>query len=274
MLNPMHYQQIGDPHSGLRKFPAVVANPPFNLDFSSTRDAIASTRAKTDRFFAGVPTIPKNKKDSMAIYLLFIQHILYVMEDDGIAAIVLPSGFLTKTTRIEKGIKKALIDNHWLKGVVTMPSNIFANTATSVSILFIDKKIEEEPVENEEDTEKPSVVLIDASHLGHTVKDNGNQRTILSADEERQIIDTFQTRTAIKDFSVVVPYDELADAEYSLSPGQYFPVSVEHEQVSEELFETTYADLKNQLDELFAQSETYHKEIQNVLGRVTYCETE
>lgn len=274
MLNPMHYQQVGDPHSGLRKFPAVVANPPFNLDFSSTRDAIASNWAKTDRFFAGVPTIPKNKKDSMAIYLLFIQHILYVMEDDGIAAIVLPSGFLTKTTRIEKGIKQALIDNQWLKGVITMPSNIFANTATSVSILFIDKKVEAKPVENEEDAEKPSVILIDASHLGHTVKDNGNQRTILSAEEEEQIIGTFKDRTATKDFSVVVPYDEIAEAEYSLSPGQYFPVTIATEHIDEADFAHQIEEYKHSLTEFQIQSNTLLKGINDILTRISLTSIE
>lgn len=271
MLNPMHYQQVGDPHSGLRKFPAVVANPPFNLDFSSTRDAIASTWAKTDRFFAGVPTIPKNKKDSMAIYLLFIQHILYVMEDDGIAAIVLPSGFLTKTARIEQGIKKALVDNQWLKGVITMPSNIFANTATSVSILFIDKKkLEAKPVENEEEAEKPSVILIDASHLGHTVKDNGNQRTVLSDEEEEHIIRTFTQREEHKDFSVVVPYDDIVSSGYSIAPGPYFPVTIEHEIISAEEYQQQVEESLSELELLWTTSTNLHTQIVNAMGRLNH----
>ena len=66
--------------------------------------------------------------------------------------------------------------------VVNMPSNIFATTGTNVSILFIDKA-------NKED-----VVLIDATSLGEKVKEGKNQKTLLSATDEAQIIDTFNNK--------------------------------------------------------------------------------
>ena len=62
----------------------------------------------------------------MAIYLLFIQHILYCLKDAGKAAVVVPTGFLTAKSGIERKIREKLIDNQWLKGAVSMPSNIFA----------------------------------------------------------------------------------------------------------------------------------------------------
>ena len=106
----------------------------FKMDFSSTRDIIENKWSASDRFFAGVPTIPNKKKDGMSIYLLFIQHILYSLKDDGKAAIVVPTGFITAQSGIEKKIRERIIDNKWLKGVISMPSNIFANTGTNVSI--------------------------------------------------------------------------------------------------------------------------------------------
>ena len=72
----------------------IVSNPPFKLDFSDWRDDVEQLPNSQERFFAGVPTIP-NKKDKMAIYLLFIQHILYSLNDTGKAAIVVPTGFIT-----------------------------------------------------------------------------------------------------------------------------------------------------------------------------------
>lgn len=83
------------------KMDYIVSNPPFNLDFSQWRDEILTLPDKNLRFFAGVPNVPKKKKSSMSIYLLFIQHILCSMSDDGHAAIVVPSGFLTDTGSIE-----------------------------------------------------------------------------------------------------------------------------------------------------------------------------
>ena len=75
------------------------------------------------------------------LYLLFTQHVLYSLKEDGKAAIVVPAGFLTAQAfskggkpSIEGAIRKKLVDEHMLKGVISMPSNIFANTGTNVSV--------------------------------------------------------------------------------------------------------------------------------------------
>ena len=159
MLSPAHYEKKDDPNSGLKHFSYITANPPFKMDFSSTRDLIDSKWEATSRFFAGIPKIPNTKKDSMAIYLLFIQHILYSLKDDGKAAIVVPTGFITAQAGTEKKIRQKITDAGWLKGVISMPSNIFANTGTNVSVLFIDKS-----------NTDGNVMLVDASKLGTKVK--------------------------------------------------------------------------------------------------------
>lgn len=96
LLNPAHFQVEHEPTSGLKKYAYQTANPPFKLDFSSTRDAIEQKWSETDRFFAGVPKIPASKKESMAIYLLFIQHIMYCMKDNGKYGELVYAGFLIK----------------------------------------------------------------------------------------------------------------------------------------------------------------------------------
>ena len=75
---------------------------------------------------------------SMSIYLLFLQHIIYSLSDKGKAAVVVPTGFITAQSGIEKKIREKLIDEKMLKGVVSMPSNIFATTGTNVSVIFIE----------------------------------------------------------------------------------------------------------------------------------------
>lgn len=188
------------------KFDYIVSNPPFKLDFSSWRDQIANEPDASERFFAGVPKIPNKAKDKMAIYLLFIQHILYNLAPSGRAALVVPTGFISAQSGIEKKIRQRLVEQHWLKGAISMPSNIFANTGTNVSVVFIDKL----------NTDN-KVVLVDASKLGTDIKTDGkNQRTVLSPEEEQKIIDTFNNIEAIDDFSVTVTYDEIKDKNYSL----------------------------------------------------------
>jgi type I restriction enzyme M protein len=85
--------------NGLKKFDFIVSNPPFKLDFSDFRDDLDKPDNKA-RFFAGIPTVPAKMKDSMQIYLLFLQHIIYSLSASGKAAIVVPTGFLTEKSGI------------------------------------------------------------------------------------------------------------------------------------------------------------------------------
>ena len=216
MTNPAHYQVENDPSSGLKKFDFITANPPFKLDFSSTRDEIEQKWNGTNRFFAGVPKIPNKKKESMAIYLLFIQHILYSLKDDGKAAIVVPTGFITAQSGIEKTIREKMINEKMLRGVISMPSNIFSNTGTNVSVIFIDKSKEYDKDGKEIERK---VLLMDASNLGTKMKDGKNQKTVLSTEEENKIIDTFVGGQVIEDFTVEVTNKQIEEKNYSFSAG-------------------------------------------------------
>lgn len=70
LLNARHLNSRQD---NIATFDYVVSNPPFNMDFSETRAALAGDSYRA-RFFAGVPNTPNKKKDGMAIYQLFLQH--------------------------------------------------------------------------------------------------------------------------------------------------------------------------------------------------------
>ena len=256
---PAHYNIPHDPSSGVKKFDYITSNPPFKMDFSSTRNTIEQKWCETDRFFAGVPKIPNKKKDSMAIYLCFIQHILWSLKDDGKAAIVVPTGFITAQNGIEKKVREKIIDNKWLKGVVSMPSNIFANTGTNVSVLFIDKSNTE-----------GEVMLVDASKMGTKVKDGKNQKTVLSDEEVIKIENTFINQDIVDDFSVKVTYDDIKNKNYSLSAGQYFEVKIEYVDLSEEEFEEKMNTYKSNLEKYFAEGKNLEDEILKGLEMLSY----
>jgi type I restriction enzyme M protein len=253
ILDPYHKEDNGE----LKRFKFITSNPPFKLDFSDF-SADLDSKENQERFFAGIPNVPAKKKESMAIYLMFLQHIIHSLTEDGKAAVVVPTGFITAQSGIDKKIRQKLVDEKMLAGVVSMPSNIFANTGTNVSILFIDK------------TNKGDVVLIDASNLGETVKEGKNQKTVLTHAEKEQIIDTFNNKEVIDDFSVVVSYDDIATKNYSLSAGQYFEVKIEYIDISKEEFSEKIKKLTNNLDSLFEQSHELETEIKNQLDGVSY----
>ncbi|BCN92770.1 DNA methyltransferase [Thiomicrorhabdus immobilis] len=241
----------------LKKFDYIVSNPPFKLDFSDIREELDSKENK-ERFFAGIPTVPKKEKDKMKIYTLFLQHIITSLKSEGKAAVVVPTGFITAKTGIDNKILKHLVDNKMLAGVVSMPSNIFATTGTNVSILFID------------DSNKGDVVLIDASNLGEKVKDGKNQKTVLSPAEEQKIIDVFNDKQAVEDLSVAVSYEEIAAKNYSLSAGQYFDVKIEYVDITPDEFKAKMQSFTDNLDSLFSQSHELEAEIKKQLAGLNY----
>ncbi len=256
LLNPFHKNRKGD---SLATFDYIVSNPPFNVDFSDARDTLAGENYKK-RFWAGVPNIPNKDLDGMAVYLLFVQHIIFSLSENGKAAIVVPTGFLTAGSGIQKKIREHLVNNKMLRGVISMPSNIFATTGTNVSILFIDK-------ENQDG----NIILMDASKLGTKVKVDGkNQRTVLSPEEITKIIDTCNAGKTEDDFCVAVSYADIEAKKLSFSAGQYFEVKTEYVELSPEEFAEEMNGYISRLNELFIENRRLEDEIKAQLGRVKY----
>ena len=253
LVSPYHKS---DDRQELRQFDFVVSNPPFKMDFSDTREKIA---AMPVRFWAGVPAVPKKKKESMAIYTCFIQHVVNSMKATGKGAIVVPTGFLTAKTGVEGRVLKKLVEEHIVYGAISMPSNVFANTGTNVSVLFFD---------NSKSADK--VVLIDASKMGEEYKDGKNQKRRLRDFEIDQIVETFLNKETVEDFSVAVTYDEVIAKKYSLSAGQYFDVKIEYVELSQEEFAKRMRAYQIKLQEYFNEGAKLQKEIMEQLKKVKY----
>ena len=254
LLAPYHKSDDGQ---ALRQFDFVVSNPPFKMDFSDTRDDIE--KKYSARFWAGVPKVPAKKKESMAIYTCFIQHVVNSLKNTGKGAIVVPTGFLTAKSSVEGAVLKKLVEDHIVYGAVSMPSNVFANTGTNVSVLFFD---------NSRTADK--VVLIDASKLGEEYKDGNLQKRRLRPEEIEKIITTFRNKEAVDDFSVAVTYDEIIAKKCSLAAGQYFDVKIEYVELTQEEFETKMAEFKSELQSFFDEGNALQTEIMKQLGKVKY----
>ena len=257
LKHPFHKNEDGS----LRKFDYIVSNPPFKLDFSDYHSDLKTDSYK-GRFFAGIPNIPSKNRKGMEIYLCFFQHLLYSLKEDGKAAIVVPTGFITAKSGIAFKIRKHLIDGEKsiLRGVVSMPSNIFANTGTNVSVVFIDKSGVDKPV------------LIDASKLGETIKENGNQKTKLRTEEIQQIVNTFRNKEVVEDFSVTPTFDEIKEKGYSFSAGQYFDIKIDYVDITEDEFNRRMDNFKNTLRQQFSESHRLEEEILKQLDCIGFNE--
>jgi type I restriction enzyme M protein len=256
LLNPRH---LNDKKDGLASFDYIVSNPPFGVDFSENRNTLAGEKYNK-RFWAGVPNIPNKNKDKMAIYLMFLQHIIFSLKDTGKAAVVVPTGFLTAGSKIQKKIREHLVSNRMLRGVVSMPSNIFATTGTNVSILFLDRE-----------NTSGKVVLMDASNLGVKEKTDGkNQKTVLSPKEIQRIIDTFNQQTPVDDFCVVVDYKDIESKKLSFSAGQFFEGKIEYSHLTKNKFQEKMSSYKATLIDMFKEGHALEKEIMAVFEDINY----
>lgn len=257
LTEPSHKEDNGT----LKKFDFIVSNPPFKLDFPEYRETLATDSI---RFWAGVPNAVKKvdpTKPKMAIYTCFIQHVLNSLKPNGKGAIVIPTGFITAKSGVEKRILQRIVDEHWVYGVVSMPSNVFATTGTNVSVLFFDKSAK---------TDK--VILIDASKLGEEYKEGNNKKSRLRDFEVEQIVHTFRNCETVDDFSVAVTYDEIKEKGYSLSAGQYFDIKIDYVDITEEEFNQRMNNFKSTLKAQFAESHRLEEEILKQLESITFNE--
>lgn len=257
LTEPSHKEDNGT----LKKFDFIVSNPPFKLDFPEFRETLATDSI---RFWAGVPNAVKKvdpTKPKMAIYTCFIQHVLNSLKPNGKGAIVIPTGFITAKSGVEKRILQRIVDEHWVYGVVSMPSNVFATTGTNVSVLFFDKSAKAD-----------KVILIDASKLGEEYKEGNKKKSRLRDFEVEQIVRTFRNCEAVDDFSVAVTYDEIKEKGYSLSAGQYFDIKIDYVDITEEEFNRRMANFQQTLTEQFEESHRLEKEIMAQLQSLKFNE--
>ena len=163
---------------------------------------------------------------------------------------------------MEKKILQKIVDDKIVYGCVSMPSNVFANTGTNVSVLFFDKSATVD-----------KVILIDASKLGEEYKDaNGLKKVRLNPAEIDKVVTTFQQKQAVEDFSVAVSYDEIKEKGYSLSAGQYFDIKIDYVDITEEEFNRRMEEYRNTLTAQFAESHRLEEEIMKQLNSLTFNE--
>lgn len=185
LANPAFKDEFGQ----LRRFDFVVMNPPFSdKDWS---DGIKPTADQFHRFDGfGVP--PEKNGD----YAWFL-HVIKSLDTNGKAGIVMPHGVLFRPNA-EETIRRAVLQTKYVKGIVSLPGNLFYGTPIPACLVFIDK-------ENADTRE--GIFFIDASD-GY--KKDGNKNRLREQDIEK-IVRVYTAQEEIKGYSRFVSYTEILE---------------------------------------------------------------
>ncbi len=156
-----------------KSFDVIVANPPYGVDWKDYRKAIETD--KTGRFVA-LPAISDGQ-------LLFDQHIVYHLDNDGIAVVVNngSSLFSGDAGSGESTIRKYFFDKDWVEAIIQMPTDEFFNTGIYTYLWVFNKN---KPTER-----KDKIILIDSSNKFVPLKKSkGKKRREMSESNRAEII--------------------------------------------------------------------------------------
>ncbi|WP_459304300.1 type I restriction-modification system subunit M [Arthrobacter sp. Sr33] len=185
----------------LDTFDFVVANPPFSVKSWSN-----GLENELGRFEYGRP--PEKNGD-----YAFLLHVLKSMKSSGKAAVILPHGVLFRSNA-EAVIRKRLLNQGFIEGIIGLPANLFYGTGIPACIIVLDK---------ENAAARSGVFMVDASK-GFS-KDGSKNR--LRSQDLHKIVDVYTKQTEVERYSRLVPLNEIADSknDFNLNIPRYIDSS-------------------------------------------------
>ena len=202
---------LGDPQhikdGELQVFDRVIANPPFSLKKWGKEQA---DNDPYGRYPYGTP--PKDAGD-----LAFIQHMIASLNADGMMGVVVPHGVLFRGSS-EKAIRKGILDDDLLEGIIGLPAGLFYGTGIPAALLIINKK---------KSSERKDKVIFINSEL--EFEEGKNQNKLRDKDIQR-ILSTFDRYEDEKRYAKVVSIDEIRENDYNLNIRRYADTSPPSEQ--------------------------------------------
>ena len=225
-----------------------LSNPPFNMS-----DWGQDKLQDAPRWRYGIP--PAGNAN-----FAFMEHLIYHMSPRGRVGMVLANGSLSSQTGGEGEIRKNILEDDLVEGIVALPSQLFYSTQIPVCLWFLSRR-----------KEQPGKVLfIDARNMGEMVSRRNRE---LSEDDINRIAGLFNNyrRGELKDekgLCAVKSLDDIREQDYILTPGRY--VGIAEQEDDGEPFEEKMNRLTTELSGLFTESHRLEKEIQKQLASIGF----
>ena len=226
----------------------ILANPPFNLS-----DWGADKLADNVRWKYGLP--PTGNAN-----FAWMQHMIHHMSPKGRIGMVLANGSLSGQSGGEGEIRKKIIEDDLVEGIIAMPPQLFYTTQIPVSLWFL----------NRAKKQPGKTLFIDARNMGTMVSRKLREMTGEDIGEIAATFEVFENGTFVDEagFCAAVTTEDIARQDYILTPGRY--VGLAEQEDDGEPFAEKMARLTGELSGLFDQSRTLETEIKERLGAIGY----
>ncbi|WP_405937501.1 type I restriction-modification system subunit M [Streptomyces sp. NBC_00726] len=195
LADPKHEDAQGE----LLRFDRVLTNPPFAQNYKR------KGMPHPERMAYGWAPESGKKAD-----LMFIQHVLTVLEPDGVAASVMPHGVLFRGNE-EAKIRQRMIEEYRLEAVIGVGPNIFYGTGIPACILVLRGS------NGLPEDKRDGVLFINADREFAP----GRAQNTVDPQHDEKIVTAFRERKNIDGFARVVPFEELRGNDYNLNIRRY-----------------------------------------------------
>lgn len=230
------------------RFDYILANPPFNMkDWGGDR-------LKDDpRWDYGIP--PEGNAN-----FAWLQHMIHHLSRKGRLGMVLANGSLSSQTSGEGAIRKNIVDDDLVEGIIAMPGQLFYSTQIPVSLWII----------NKEKKQPGKTLFIDAREMGTMVTRKLREFTDEDIAKVAGAFDTFREGAfePEKGFSAEATIEDIAKQDYILTPGRY--VGIADVEEDDEPFDDKMKRLTGELSELFEESDRLQEQIKKNLEAIGY----
>lgn len=230
------------------KFDFILANPPFNLKNWGGENLREDVRWKY-----GTP--PAGNAN-----FAWMQHMIWHLNGNGRIGLVLANGSLSSQTNGEGDIRRAIVDDDLVEGIVAMPAQLFYSTGIPVCLWILNRR----------KAQPGRSLFIDAREMGTMVSRKLREFTEEDIARVAGAFSAFRKGEleAEKGFSAAVSTEDIARQDYILTPGRY--VGIAEVEDDGEPFEEKMARLTGELSKCFEESNRLQEQIKKNLEAIGY----
>lgn len=220
------------------KYRVQVANPPYSANWSADPRFM-----EDDRFAQYGKLAPKSKAD-----FAFVQHMVYHMDEDGRAAVLLPHGVLFRGGS-EETIRKYLIEKlNVLDAVIGLPANLFFGTGIPVCVLVLKAQRE---------GNKDNILFIDASKDFEA----GKNQNILRDYDIDKIVQAYEKREDVEKYAHVASMKEIEENAFNLNIPRYVDTFEKEPEIDLAEVSANIKSLEKDIKHINSELKPYFKEL-------------